>query len=241
MVYLRDNEANFDTKAKNWISPLHIAINGDDQRIVDLILSMTTATHLDKGLDFDLIRENKDKVEKFLRKITLHDSLSNSGMSALPSVGDFRSDDLEEEEFFNNMYSLLSSEQESERVLEALANHPKVVELVIIQKSMEEEEAERRDFMMRRRRRRNYELKKKKFQMAGAGSNSSPRESSHYEELQTDSAISKKFNFNGSQDQVKLIQKNVRGWLLRRQFHDTKFAVKILQSRKIVLLKILRN
>lgn len=99
--------------------------------------------------------------------------------------------------------------------------------------------------MIRRRRRRNYELRKKKFTMATVGDSNRtlPKEelTQNEEDLHTDSVIDNKFNFNGSQDQVKLIQKNVRGWLLRRQFHDTKFAVKILQSRKLKLYQISKN
>lgn len=111
---------------------MHIAINGDDQRIVDMLLTVNKSTQLAKEafkLDFDLIRENKDRIEKFLRKVSLNESLSNSAMSALPSVEDFRSEDNEEEDFLKNMYSLLSSEQESDRVLHALANQPKVAKI----------------------------------------------------------------------------------------------------------------
>lgn len=96
------------------------------------------------------------------------------------------------------------------------------------------EENERKEFVNRRRRIRNYELRRKQREL-GHCESKSPRDRSSVqeEESRTDSMINQKFAFTGNQEQVKLIQKNVRGWLLRRQYHDTKFAVKILQSRKL--------
>lgn len=90
--------------------------------------------------------------------------------------------------------------------------------------------------MLRRRRLRNYELQKRINKTGTIATSKSPRDkvTAQDEEVHTDNIIDNKFNFSGSQDQVKLIQKNVRGWLLRRQFQDTKYAVKILQSRKIL-------
>lgn len=89
--------------------------------------------------------------------------------------------------------------------------------------------------MLRRRRLRNYELQKRNNKTNATAHSKTPIDLAviHDEEVHTDNMIQNKFNFMGSQEQVKLIQKNVRGWLLRRQFQDTKFAVKILQSRKI--------
>lgn len=124
LIYLKDNQADLELKAKGWISPLHIAINSNDQRVIDLLLSMNQKTIDFEDackIDFRLIRDNKERVEKFLRKVSLNESLSNSAVSALPSVEDYQSDDQNEEEFLKTMYSLLSNEHESESVLHALA------------------------------------------------------------------------------------------------------------------------
>ena len=142
-------------------------------------------------------------------------------------------EDEEEEEFLSNMYSLLSSDQTSEHVISALAHQPKRVS-ESDQNNAPEGEDKVREFMRRRRRLRNYELQRKNNK--AEHESKSPRDTNelHAEELQTDTKISNKLAFGGSQEQVKLIQKNVRGWLLRRQFQDTKFAVKILQSRSLL-------
>lgn len=126
---MKDNQVDFNKKARDWISPLHIAINGNDQRIVDLLLSGKLDEAGEDGLlDFSLIKANKERIEKFLRKVSLNESLSNSAMSGLPSVEGYPSaEDEEEEQFLSNMYSLLSTEQASDKVINALANQSRRV------------------------------------------------------------------------------------------------------------------
>lgn len=127
LEYLKENQASFEIKAKGWISPLHIAINGNDQRIVDLLLSHQTVIRnedIGSKIDFRLIKDNKERIEKFLRKVSLNESLSNSAMSGLPSVDDYQSEDHEEEAFLKNIYSLLSNDHESEQLLHSLVQQP---------------------------------------------------------------------------------------------------------------------
>lgn len=128
LLYLKANSVDFGKKARDWISPLHIAINGNDQRVVDLLLLGKHQAEADDGLlDFSLIKANKERIEKFLRKVSLNESLSNSAVSGLPSVDGYPlPEDEEEEQFFSNMFSLLSTDQASEKVIHALANHPPV-------------------------------------------------------------------------------------------------------------------
>lgn len=151
-------------------------------------------------LNFELIREQKEKVEKFLRQISLNESISASrSVMSNPSVEGCNDELAEEEEhYLRQLFTLLSGENEKVN----LSKLPPTTEI------------ERKEFVNRRRRLRN--LKRKEVP-----------QNEELDEQQKSTA-----NFTASQDQVKLIQKNVRGWLLRRQYLDTKFAVKILQSRK---------
>lgn len=210
--------AELSVKAKGGVKPLHIALCCNHSEMARFIIDHSEEISLNQGanlgsgsIDFKTIKENKDRVEKFLRKITLNESLSNSEVSKHPSV-EIRdchdphdsSGEHSESELMKSLYTLLTDQ---------VAHSTQAPQLMT--------GSERRDFITRRKRLRHREqqIKLKKTN----------------EEMEEDHLLNQQIHFSGSQEQVKLIQKNVRGWLRRRQFNDTKFAVKILQTRKLWL------
>ena len=209
-------------KGRSGITPLHIAMTSNQAEVVEYLLSVVSLFEHDRqmaDLDFRLIKENKERIEKFLRKISFNESLSNSAIST-PSVGPALDeddvnliDDDERERETGFLLSLLSSD--------TLIKRSENLQTQRTDLQNSDEEAEKRQFINRRRRLRDLRNQRQQNKKAPA-------------EVQEDRLLTASFNFSGSQEQVKLIQKNVRGWLNRRQYSDTKFAVKILQTRKKV-------
>lgn len=179
-----------------------------------------------KEIDFDLIQRQKDTVEKFLRQISLNESLSRSrslidALSESPSVQySNKCDEEDDEEYIQHLYSLLSpSGDQQKSPLQGLESMEFPTQL------------ERKQFVSRRRRLRT------KSKMVAVGKslkkpdtvrriNAPENEISRESLLDSPQEPSSPIN----QEHVCLIQKTVRGWLLRRQYLDTKFAVKILQT-----------
>lgn len=220
LKYFQERGGHLDIKGRSGITPLHIAMTSNQAQVVQYLLS--TVNLLDKNrqvadLDFRLIKENKERIEKFLRKISFNESLSNSAIST-PSVGPAIEDDdinlIDDEEREREtgfLLSLLSSD--------TLIKESRTLQAQRADLHNSEEEAEKREFINRRRRLRDLRNRRQQNKKSPV-------------EVQEDQLLTASFNFSGSQEQVKLIQKNVRGWLNRRQYSDTKFAVKILQTRR---------
>lgn len=222
LKYFREQGGQLDVKGRSGITALHIAMTSNQAKVVEYLLSVVSLFEHDRqiaDLDFRLIKENKERIEKFLRKISFNESLSNSAIST-PSVGPALDeddanliDDDERERETGFLLSLLSSD--------TLIKRSENLQTQRADLHNSDEEAEKREFINRRRRLRDLRNQRQQNKKAPA-------------EMQEDRLLTASFNFSGSQEQVKLIQKNVRGWLNRRQYSDTKFAVKILQTRKKV-------
>lgn len=200
--YLKEHGASLGVKAKGGLLPIHLAVAGTGSEVAQFLLSAENQREASpETIDFKVIEENKERIEKFLRKISLNESLNSSNLSQ-PSVP-FDEEEEDDGELLKSLYTLLSAEPEPNR-----PSH--------LTQARIEEEIEKREFLNRRKRRRDLERQKKLRHTAA--------------EANADDLLERQFKYSGSQEQVMLIQKNVRGWLLRRQYHDTKFAVKILQS-----------
>lgn len=229
LKFYQEHGGEIDTKGKSGITPLHIAMTSNRAETVEYILSVMTDLDRDRQqphLDFGWIKENKERIEKFLRKISFNESLSNSAIST-PSVGPPFEDDeingIEDEERERETGFLLSLLSSGE-----LMKQSDTLQNPRIDPHNSEEEAEKREFINRRRRLRDLRNQRQQNKKSAV-------------EIQEDRLLSASFNFSGSQEQVKLIQKNVRGWLNRRQYSDTKFAVKILQTRNLTTNKDLKE
>ena len=170
-----------------------------------------------ENLNFKLIREHKDYVESYLRQISLNESISISNRSDHPSV-EGPNENIEEDLYLQNLFTILSSSNSSNIIMKELSENSSKQQDSNLHKICES--LERRDFINRRKRMRNIER------------NIKNRVDEKMPNVRTgdSSGIINPQLFGESQEQVKLIQKNVRGWLRRRQYLDTKYAVKILQS-----------
>lgn len=222
LKYFREQGGQLDVKGRSGITAVHIAMTSNQAEVVEYLLSVVSLFEHDRqiaDLDFRLIKENKERIEKFLRKISFNESLSNSAIST-PSVGPA----LDEDDI--NLIDDDERERETGFLLSLLSSDTLIKRSVNLQTQRadlhnSDEEAEKREFINRRRRLRDLRNQRQQNKKVPA-------------EMQEDQLLTASFNFSGSQEQVKLIQKNVRGWLNRRQYSDTKFAVKILQTRKLV-------
>jgi Ankyrin repeats (3 copies) len=221
MKFFYESGGQVDKKGKSGITPLHIAMTSNRAETVEYLLSLMAVEPADRAvsdLDFQIIKENKERIEKFLRKISFNESLSNSAISS-PSVGPGLDDEeieLIEEEARERETGFLLSLLTSDRLIK----QSQTIQSQRLEQQNSDEEAEKKQFIIRRRRLRDLRNQRQQNKKTSV-------------ELREEQLLNASFNFSGSQEQVKLIQKNVRGWLNRRQYSDTKFAVKILQTRSL--------
>lgn len=143
-----------------------------------------------------------------LREVTLHDSINNSSSVHTDKFSWNQQDDQEEENFIDFMEII--------NEMEKMDIHSEDDEKGNKHNRAENLEAENKKKELKKHKYLKTWNKKKLQGKSGALMN---EENDKYKEI-----------YDLHQERIKMIQKNVRGWLLRRQYLDIKYAARVLQN-----------
>lgn len=189
----------------------HGVINSQN---IDTIINESQKNKANQNIsNLDVLFKNSHILDMLMREVTLHDSINNSSSIHTDKFSWNQQDDQEDENYIN--FLEMMDDMDQKLVIHSDDDEKNSVRKVSTgkEKIIETKSNIKNNF-------KHKYLKTNKKKNTEKDKNLNQKEyMSNYKEI-----------YDIHQDHIKIIQKNVRGWLLRRQYLDIKYAARVLQN-----------